>query len=649
MSTHKIIDRVCIIITVIAVLVAALFMNGSAFGIKAETTYAMDYADTLFDDSYVHSIDIEISDWDGFLETATSEEYTAVNVTIDGEKIKNVALRAKGNTSLSTVSQLGSERYSLKLEFDRFQETNTYHGLDKLCLNNLIQDYTMMKDYIAYKLMNEFGVASPLVSYVYVTVNGEDWGLFLAVEAVEDSFLERNYGSDYGDLYKPDSMSMGGGRGNGGGFDMREMDFDEMGIDNPFENSDKDKDTSGGPPEGFEPPEDFNPEDFDPSNMDFPGGGGFPGAPGGDESEDSQNGGFPGGGPGGGFGGFGMGSNDAKLLYTDDDFDSYSTIFNIAKTVTSYSDKKRLIRSLKTLNEGAESGDADEIAEAVDIDAVLRYMVVHNFVVNGDSYTGSMIHNYYLHEKDGLLSMIPWDYNLAYGTFQANDADSAVNDPIDTPLSISENTTDRPMFTWITSCDEYTEMYHEYYAEFLEQFYESGYLTDLIDSTYEMIHEYVEKDPTKFCEVSEFETAVSTIREFVTLRFESIEGQLDGTIGSTDEAQSADSSTLIDASSIKLSDMGSMGGGGGPGGGGPGGDSDNKGGHGGGPGGGSNSKDKSQGGPPDFGGGDMPGDFSGFGGPTSSFSTTNLLYLGGCILVLVVAIIIAATYKRKRF
>ena len=27
-------------------------------------------------------------------------------------------------------------------------------------------------------------------------------------------------------------------------------------------------------------------------------------------------------------------------------------------------------------------------------DEVLRYFVVHNFVVNGDSYTGSMIHNY---------------------------------------------------------------------------------------------------------------------------------------------------------------------------------------------------------------------------------------------------------------
>jgi hypothetical protein len=244
--------------------------------------------------------------------------------------------------------------------------------------------------------------------------------------------------------------------------------------------------------------------------------------------------------------------------------------------------------------------------------------------------------------------MIPWDYNLAYGTFQANDASSAVNDPIDNPLSITDGDTDRPMFSWIISCDEYTQMYHQYYEEFISQIYDSGYLTNLIDTTYEMIYNYVVKDPTKFCETSEFEKAVSTIKEFVSLRSESIKGQLDGTIGSTDAAQETDSSTLIDASSITLSDMGSMGGGGGPGGGGPGG---------GGPGG--DRDDKSQGGPPTFVGSDDSnkasssgsGHGSGHhrpGSKDSSFNTTNLLCMGGWILLLVAGIVVAATYKRRR-
>ena len=738
MSTHKNIDRICIIITILAVIVTALFMNGTKLGIVADDSVDMSYENTLFDDSYVHSIDIEIDDWDSFLETATSEEYTAVNVTIDGEKIKNVALRAKGNTSLSTVSQLGSERYSLKIEFDRYQDSTNYHGLDKLCLNNLIQDYTMMKDYIAYKLMNEFGAASPLVSYVYVTINGEDWGLFLAVEAVEDSFLERNYGTNYGDLYKPDTMSMGGGRGNGGDFDMRDMDFDELGIKNPFENSEDDNDESSSNDNTKDSGKD-NSEDSRPGKgSSSPGGdnngkssgshshkrSGGPDRSKGSESKDSSDtnesndnngfpggdfGGFPGGGPGGESdsdsdsdnpfsGGFGMGSDEAKLKYIDDDTDSYSTIWNSAKTTVTNSDKTRLIKALKNLNEGLAEGDEEQIAEAVDIDAVLRYMVVHSFVVNGDSYTGSMIHNYYLYEENGKLSMIPWDYNLAYGTFQGQDADSIVNDPIDNPQSITAGDTDRPMFSWIISSDEYTEMYHEYYEAFLEQFYDSGYLTDLIDSTYEMIYSYVDKDPTKFCEMSEFEKAVETMREFVSLRFQSIEGQLDGSIGSTDAAQAENPDALIDASSITISDMGSMGGGmgGGPGGGmgggmggGPGDDSDSDSGspfggfpggpgsdsdsnpfesgsdnsesntesgsdnlfEGGFPGGGPNGNSGSDSGSNPFGGGPGgndggPSNFEGFGAQ-STISATNYIYLGACVLVLIAAYVFAKLYKQK--
>jgi hypothetical protein len=126
------------------------------------------------------------------------------------------------------------------------------------------------------------------------------------------------------------------------------------------------------------------------------------------------------------------------------------------------------------------------------------------------------------------------------------------------------------MLAWIFNNEEYTELYHEYFSEFLSQYFEDGTFEELIDSTASMIAPYVEKDPTKFCTYDEFEDGVAALREFCLLRAESISGQLDGTIPSTSDGQSADSSTLIDASSVTISDMGSMqnGGGGGMGGGG---------------------------------------------------------------------------------
>lgn len=257
---------------------------------------------------------------------------------------------------------------------------------------------------------------------------------------------------------------------------------------------------------------------------------------------------------------------DLSLIYSDDEYSSYSNIFGNAKTDITDEDKDRLIASLKSLNENSD------IEDVVNMDEVIRYFVVHNFVCNFDSYTGSMIHNYYLYEEDGQLSMIPWDYNLAFGGFSAGGggSDSAtqmVNYPIDTP--VSGGTIDsRPMLAWIFADENYTELYHTYFDTFISEYFESGYFENLITETENLIGTYVEQDPTKFCTYDEFETGVDTLKSFCLLRAESIRGQLDGTIPSTSDGQQEDDSALVDASSISLTDMGSMGHGGGtPGGG----------------------------------------------------------------------------------
>lgn len=542
MSTHKHFDKICVVALVLTLVITVAFMNGTALGVSSADR-VMGYENRLFDTSRVHTIDIVMDDWDGFITTCEDEEYVSCAVVIDGEAHKNVGIRVKGNTSLSQVSAMDSYRYSFKVEFDHYDGTKSYHGLDKLCLNNIIQDTTYMKDYLTYRLMDSFGADAPLCSYVDITVNGEAWGLYLAVEGVGESFLQRNYGSNYGNLYKPDRSGFGGGRGNGRNFNFEDFAA-ENGLDIedlPFGNRNfRGQGGNFGGREQFAGGFDFSairegnpPEGFDPSAI----------LGGGNEAGDRPGG--MGGGFGGGFGG--MSSSDVLLQYTDDDPDSYASIFGSAKTSVSSADQARLIESLKKLSDG------EDIESVVDIDEVLRYFVVHNFVVNGDSYTGSMVHNYYLYEENGKFSMIPWDYNLAFGSFQGNNAKSAVNDPIDTPLSV-DGSGSRPMADWIFSSEEYTDLYHQYFAEFL-----SG--TDfaaIIDTTAELIAPYVEKDATAFYSYEAFVAGVAALREFCLLRAESIQGQLDGVIPSTDEGQSTYSATLIDVSALSLSDMGSM-------------------------------------------------------------------------------------------
>lgn len=548
MSTSRHIDKICCIVLTATLLLTVLFMNAGRFGVQAVSA-AAGYTSRLFNTSTVHTIDIVMDDWDSFIENCTDEKYVDCAVIIDGEAFRNVAIRAKGNTSLSMVESYGNDRYSFKIEFDHYDRALSYYGLDKLCLNNIIQDNTYMKDYLTYQLMRQFGVDAPLCSYSYITVNGEDWGLYLAVEGVEDAFLQRSYGADHGELYKPDSIDMGGGRGNGRGFKMEDFEKPETADDMPEKPS---MPESAGndmqrefrmpePPDGFAPSGDETMQipPLPSSDAQKPAGKAMPEFP-------AQMG-------GGAFPGRAMGSSDVSLIYSDDAFDSYTNIFENAKTDITDADKTRLIESLKKLNSN------EDLEDTINVEEVIRYFVVHNFVLNFDSYTGGMIHNYYLYEQDGQLSMIPWDYNLAFGGFESQtDATALVNYPIDTP--VSGGTIDsRPMLAWIFNSEEYTELYHQYFNEFIEQYFDSGRFASLIDSTKEIIAPYVESDPTKFCTYEAFEKGVSTLTDFCLLRAESIRGQLDGTIPATADGQAQDSSTLIDAAGLVIQDMGTMG------------------------------------------------------------------------------------------
>ena len=553
----KTIDRICALALVVMLALTAIVWTGKAAAGRQKAV-EVGY-EGLFDPSVVHSIDIELADWEDFISTATQEEYVECALTIDGEKLSGIGIRAKGNTSLSSVAGLGSEKYSFKVEFDHFVKGRLYRGLDKLSLNNLIYDATMMKDYLAYTLMARMDVPSPLCSYAEITVNGEPWGLYLAVEGVEDSFLERN-NMTKGELYKPDSMSFGGGRGNGRDFDIEEFRAQEAeseALDAEDDSATGDEagegDTSSGAkaqkPVGF------------PAIPGQAGGEGFPTVPSGEFSpsegfeppegfqmpEGDDVGSGP---PGGGFN-FGMGASDVKLAYVDDDPDSYANIFDNAKTGIGKKDKARLIEALRKLSSG------EDIEDTVFTDEVIAYLAVHDFLQNSDSYTGMMIHNYYLYEEDGQLAIIPWDYNLAFGGMDGSSAASVINSPIDSPVAAG-STGDRPLISWIFEDGEALAEYHDVYSRFVSEVIESGCLESEISRVAEMIRPCVEADGNSFFTVEEFDDAVDTMKRYCALRAESIRGQLEGSIPSTSAGQREDSTSLVEAGDLDLSSMGSM-------------------------------------------------------------------------------------------
>ncbi len=556
---------------------------------------AMEYEAELFGEDSVIQIDIRMEDgaWEEMLDNAMAEEYYSCDVTINGHELRNVGIRPKGNTSLSAIAaDPDTDRYSLKLEFDHYVDGQTCLGLDKLILNNNYADATNMKEAIVYDMYRYLEADASLHNYAEISVNGTYWGVYLALEAVEDSFLLRNYGVEGGNLYKPEGMDMGGGPGmERDGFPDRSKGGQE-GQNMPGEGGRPGEDGTsfgGGLPFGGEFPAgeglptggEFPTGEGLPTGGDFPAGegypteGGFPareglpaggdfpageglpgdiqgpgqgGQGGGDGSTPQQPGGMP-------FGGrFSMGSGGADLNYTDDDLDSYSTIWEGEVTDSGKKDHKRVVEALRNISQGRE------LEESLDIDNVLKYMAVHTFSVNLDSLSGNMAHNYYLYENDGKLNVIPWDYNLSFGGMGMGAGDGAsgmINDAIDTPFQGTD------FFDALLEDETYLAKYHEYLRKLTEEYVFGGRFEEVYVRIRSQIDGLVETDPTAFYPYAEYDAAAGMLYRTVLLRAESIRGQLDGSIPATDQGQREDASGLIDASSIDIEAMGvfDMGGG----------------------------------------------------------------------------------------
>lgn len=189
-------------------LLVVVFCVAAYFLVDRADSAADTYAAHIFQEDTVNEINIEIdeADWQDMLENPLEEEYHKANATINGETIGNVAIRTKGNNSLTSVANSDSDRYSFKLDFDYYDNNGNYYGLKKLCLNNNYSDNSSMSEYISYKIMGEMGLDVPECAYSHITVNGEEWGLYLAVEPVDEVFLAEHFADATGDLYKPEGV-----------------------------------------------------------------------------------------------------------------------------------------------------------------------------------------------------------------------------------------------------------------------------------------------------------------------------------------------------------------------------------------------------------------------------------------------------------
>ena len=169
--------------------------------------------DAYFSAPIVHdiSIDFDEPNWYNILvqyksysDNLDSNVYLMGTVTIDGTAIDSVGVRFKGNSSYYNYP---TNKKPFKLDFNEFVSGQKFDGLKKMNLNNLYQDPTFMREKMFLDFIQAHGLYGPRATYSRVYVNSVYWGLYLSLDQIDKTFVNREFGNNDGNLFKGDGSA----------------------------------------------------------------------------------------------------------------------------------------------------------------------------------------------------------------------------------------------------------------------------------------------------------------------------------------------------------------------------------------------------------------------------------------------------------
>lgn len=130
-------------------------------------------------------------------EDPLQNEWVHASLRYDGYELGDIGLRLKGEGSFR---KLGGKP-ALKLKVDEFVRQD-FLGLKRLTLNNMVEDPSFLAERLAYEVFRALGLPAPRCNSALVYVNGEYYGVYANVEAIDKPFLRRWFSSDAGNLYE---------------------------------------------------------------------------------------------------------------------------------------------------------------------------------------------------------------------------------------------------------------------------------------------------------------------------------------------------------------------------------------------------------------------------------------------------------------
>ena len=165
----------------------------------------------LFDPDVVRTIFVEFPQPDWFAELGDfyrTDVAVPATITVDGKTYPNVGTGFRGNTSYMMVQ---GKKKSWDLDFAFADAKQNLHGVRHLDLINCNADASFLREVLHGWVANQF-FAAPRTALVRLVVNGEDFGIYAAVQQFDKDFLQDHFGTKQGDRWKvPPDFSGGGG------------------------------------------------------------------------------------------------------------------------------------------------------------------------------------------------------------------------------------------------------------------------------------------------------------------------------------------------------------------------------------------------------------------------------------------------------
>ena len=165
---------------------------------KSAKPKKVDASEEFFTNSYVPRLEIQIAP-DEYKKLQGNNRLSVKATIKEGELVyTDVAIHLKGGAgSFRGLDQ----NPALTLNFDKFNREQRFHGLDKVHLNNSVQDPSFTTEGMCGKLMQTSGVPALRTSHARVKLNGRDLGCYVLKEGFDRTFLKRHFLNSWGTFY----------------------------------------------------------------------------------------------------------------------------------------------------------------------------------------------------------------------------------------------------------------------------------------------------------------------------------------------------------------------------------------------------------------------------------------------------------------